>query len=129
MLSGYCVSCFQPAEYLYEDHPEVAIYLQSTLNASAAASGSAPVHPSEYQAEQLSSRIADQLMEQTDAIMTQAEQDGTDPEAALRDVVGRAVLNGWREENGMEVDDGAEGQTDAGPTDGDGPSSKRSRHE
>lgn len=50
------------------------------------------------------------LLAQAQTIMAQAEQDGSDPDAALREVVGRAVREGFSfgaEQRGGEQEEGA----------------------
>jgi hypothetical protein len=95
----------QPAEYLFEDHPEAAVYLQSLLVGAGRApqiltvrelDPSSQSTESAYQTERLSSQLTDDLMAQTSEIMERAERDGTDPEEELREIVSRAVLQGWR---------------------------------
>jgi hypothetical protein len=83
--------------------------------------------PSEYQTEQLSSQISDDLMAQTNEIMERHERNGTDPEAELREIVSRAVLQGWQgalngraQEQEEEVEMAPQGEEDQ-------PDSKRAR--
>lgn len=127
-------SLIQPAEALFEDHPEPAVYLQSLLvgngsasvplavTSSTTATTADPTRPSEFQAEQLSTRISETLMEETNEIMQRAEREGRDPEDELREAVSRAVLQGWGGINRAETgDDGQAGD--------EAPDSKRSRAE
>jgi hypothetical protein len=96
----------QPAEYLFEEHPETAVYLQSLLLGSEGAAENTSFRvlesvdtggvPSEYQAEQITSQLSEDLMSQTNEIMERHERNGTDPEAELREIVSRAVLQGWQ---------------------------------
>ena len=89
--------------------------------------GDSSGRPSEYQTEQLSNQISDDLMAQTNEIMERHERNGTDPEAELREIVSRAVLQGWQgalsgraQEQEEEVDMTPQAEADQ-------PDSKRAR--
>jgi hypothetical protein len=113
------------------------VYLQSLLlgtegtaeqpNIRLVDNADASGRPSEYQTEQLSSQISDDLMAQTNEIMERHERNGTDPEAELREIVSRAVLQGWQgalngraPEQEEEVEMAPQGEEDQ-------PDSKRTR--
>jgi uncharacterized protein len=111
----------QPAEYLFEEHPETAVYLQSLINSSnpLPLPNIIPTSTTSYQTEQATTQMTESLIAQTNQIMEDAARDGTDPEERLREVVGRALENGIRMGRQEEVL-GEETMVD-------GPSSKRAR--
>lgn len=106
------------AEYLFEDYPEVAIYLQSLVMPSSATSstsglgevGTVVAGAGEGTTEALSAQLTDDLIAQTQEIMKRAEQTGENPDELLRAVVGKAVLDGWKgaQEGAMDVEEEAE---------------------
>jgi hypothetical protein len=60
--------------------------------------------------DQYASRQTNDLLAQAQAIMAQAERDGSDPDAALREVVGRAVREGFSfgaDQRGEQEEEGA----------------------
>ncbi|KAJ9123366.1 hypothetical protein QFC22_001565 [Naganishia vaughanmartiniae] len=99
------------AETLFEDNPEVAMYIQSlvqpttssstTTTTTALAPGiSDPSNPtpstSAYQTEALTTSLTDDLISRTGEIMRDAEAHGYDPDERLREVVGQTLMDGWR---------------------------------
>ncbi len=121
---GQSLRSSQAAEYLFEEHPETAVFLQSLINSSNPLPLPAMTTSTttSYQNEQLTSQLTESLLAQTNQIMQDAERDGTDPEERLREVVGRAV------EDGMRMGRQEEAQAQAQETD-EGPTSKRAREE
>lgn len=80
------------AQYLAEEFPEVAIYLQS-LDPSAPSITTTTEQLPQYLAEQAVSSLADSVMEDSQAIIRRAEAEGRDPEEELRELVGKVVLD------------------------------------
>ncbi|OCH94446.1 ankyrin [Obba rivulosa] len=112
-----------PVEHLLEDFPEVATYLES-LRSSLANDNSisptlSPTHsqPSQHVQNLVSEHLTSSLMESVDDIMTRAEAEGRDPDAELRQVVGRAVLEGVATGYSMGTDEEQRGgaEHDHGP--------------
>ncbi|KAF9048720.1 ankyrin repeat-containing domain protein [Panaeolus papilionaceus] len=111
-----------PIDHLTEDFPQIADYLRSTLpsnltNSSSSVpttptsasdpSASLAVHlpsaqptlsnltsPSQHSQNAASELLTSALMSQVDEILQRAEAEGRDPEEELRQVVGRAVIDG-----------------------------------
>ena len=97
-----------------EDFPEVAAYLDTLTSQSTAAVGagadlssagsalshqspllsSSQVQPSQHAQNQASEQLTSSLMQSVQDIMMRAEADGHDPDAELREVVERTVLEG-----------------------------------
>ncbi|KAG2133651.1 uncharacterized protein EDB93DRAFT_1093111 [Suillus bovinus] len=86
----------QPIEYLQENFPEIAAYLQSRLNPSSCTIPEAvsPSRPSQYQQNIATESLTSSLMQSVHDIMQRSEADGRDPDEELRQVVGRTVLEG-----------------------------------
>ena len=121
------------AEFLFEDNPEVAMYIQNLIQpptseaisaALAATTASGNPQPSAYQTEALSSSIADDLISQTGEIMRDAEAQGYNPDERLRAVVSQALMDGWRRNRDQAAMEGV--QEDQA---GDEQDSKRSRRD
>ncbi|BEI87200.1 hypothetical protein CcaverHIS002_0705460 [Cutaneotrichosporon cavernicola] len=81
------------AESLADDQPAVAAYLRSLTGDAGPEATDEGV--SQHAMDAYASRQTNDLLAQTQAIMAQAERDGSDPDAALREVVGRAVREGF----------------------------------
>ncbi|KAF8573665.1 ankyrin [Ramaria rubella] len=120
-----------PAQHLAEEFPSVSAYLHS-LNPSAPPPASAPIpQPSGYNTDQVASELTQSILTDAQSIMQRAEAEGRDPEAELREMVGRAVLDGvvtgatWAQD-GMDEDGGDETGGRQGELDGE-PESKRSK--
>lgn len=108
----------KPATQLAEDFPEVAEYLESvsaTTNVqtpsnapSTAVPSSAQVSqnytPSQHAQNQASEAMTSTLMDSVQEIMQRSEAEGTDPDAELRQLVGRTVLQGVVTGYDMTVD-------------------------
>lgn len=88
------LSASQPIDHLNEDFPELANYLRSVLSTPLPASALAPPQPSQYQQDIASEHLTSELMASVQNVIQTAELDGRDPEEELRQVVGRAVLEG-----------------------------------
>ncbi|GHJ86045.1 hypothetical protein NliqN6_2447 [Naganishia liquefaciens] len=124
------------AEFLFEDNPDVAMYLQTliqpltseAISAALAATNSAATagtaQPSAYQTEALSSSIADDLISQTGEIMRDAEAQGYNPDERLRAVVSQALMDGWRRNRDQAAMEGVQEEQAAEEQD-----SKRSRRD
>ncbi|KIP05027.1 hypothetical protein PHLGIDRAFT_129141 [Phlebiopsis gigantea 11061_1 CR5-6] len=87
-----------PAGCHAEEFPEVATYLES-ISPSTAATHTAPsiqtnFVPSQHAQEQASEALTSSLMDSVQVIMERAEAEGRDPDAELREVVSRAVMQG-----------------------------------
>ncbi|CAK9782299.1 ankyrin [Cutaneotrichosporon oleaginosum] len=96
------------AESLAEDHPAVAAYLRSLTGDAAPSAPEDAV--SQHAMDAYASRQTNDLLAQAQEIMAQAERDGSDPDAALRAVVERAVREGFSfgaEQGGSETEEGA----------------------
>jgi len=113
----------QPVEHLSEDFSEVASYLESLRSSLANDNSiSPPLSPSHGQPSQhvqnlVSEHLTSSLMESVDDIMTRAEAEGRNPDAELRQVVGRAVLEGIATgySMGAEEERRGEAEHDHGP--------------
>ncbi|KAJ9107357.1 hypothetical protein QFC21_000807 [Naganishia friedmannii] len=107
------------AETLFEDNPEVAMYIQSLVQQTTTSSSTTvpaitggdasnpttTTNPSAYQTEALTSSMTDDLISRTGEIMRDAEARGYNPDERLREVVSQALMDGWRrnrEEAGLE---------------------------
>ncbi|KAJ9090922.1 hypothetical protein QFC19_009348 [Naganishia cerealis] len=106
------------AEYLFEDNPEVAMYIQSLLQPASSSTTTAAItsdaagatipttNPSAYQTEALTTSMTDDLISRTGEIMRDAEARGYNPDERLREVVSAALMDGWRrnrEEAGLDA--------------------------
>ncbi|KAL1409711.1 hypothetical protein Q8F55_003707 [Vanrija albida] len=102
------------ADSLEEDHPAVAAYLRG-VTGEAAPETHAGAEVSQYAVDQYASRQTDDLLAETQRIMEESERDGVDPEERLREVVGRAVRQGFNfgGELGHAADDAAATGDDA----------------
>lgn len=109
----------QAADFIEDDHPEIAQYLRSLLPSSTTISDpstAAPVAqidgsgPSALAIDNYAQDQASSLLQETQRIMREAEQTGENPDEKLREVVERAVREGmaWGGENG--ADGAADGQ-------------------
>ncbi|OSD06312.1 ankyrin [Trametes coccinea BRFM310] len=119
-----------PAQYLEEDHPEVAAFLESLSGGgSGGNSGStlaSPIEmheqPSQHAQNVASEHLTSSLIQDVQGIMERAEAEGREAsDEELREVVGRAVLQGMVTGYGMSQD-GAQGREER-----DGDAAKRSR--
>ncbi|PPR05750.1 hypothetical protein CVT24_006689, partial [Panaeolus cyanescens] len=129
-----------PIDHLAEEFPQVADYLRSSLTTSVTTSppsasdqsatrpaqlpsAQPTLSPSQHSQNVASELLTSALMSQVDQIMHRAEAEGRDPEEELRQVVGRAVIEGVVTGFGMTNQsshlDGRE--------EGDNPASKRPR--
>ncbi|KAI9061046.1 ankyrin [Trametes sanguinea] len=117
-----------PAQYLEEDHPEVAAYLEG-LSSGGGNSGStlaSPIEmheqPSQHAQNVASEHLTSSLIQSVQGIMERAEAEGREAsDEELREVVGRAVLQGMVTGYGMSQE-GAQGREER-----DGDDVKRSR--
>ncbi|KAI9638308.1 ankyrin repeat-containing domain protein [Dioszegia hungarica] len=89
------------ADYLEDDHPEIAAYLRSMPSGGVppAADGAAAV---DARAERIADMEADELMLEAQAIMEEAQRTGEDPEGRLRGIVEQAVNRGIAAAGGAE---------------------------
>lgn len=83
-----------PAGHLAEDFPSISAYLHSLDPSAAPLPSTTPSQPSNYTADQAASHLTNSLLTDAHVIMQRAEAEGRDPEAELREMVGRAVLDG-----------------------------------
>lgn len=120
-----------PIEHLSEDFPQVATYLQSLSSAEPVVTGAASLasnsqQPSQHQQNIVSEEMTSSLMQSVQDIMRRAEAEGRDPDAELREVVGRTVLEGVL--TGYEMTtDGNGNASDTQDTRENGNGAKRSR--
>jgi hypothetical protein len=119
----------QPAEALAEEHPQISQYLLS-LDPSNPQPPSLPSAEEEEEGpisalavENYTSTQTTNLLEETKRIMEESERDGTDPDERLREVVERAVREGF---NFGGVLGGVAGVAESIEVDGGG---KRSRED
>ena len=120
----------QPAEHLEEEFPDVAAFLRSLSGEPA--STSTPQQPdiampSNLATDVASERLTNNLLANVQDIMRRAETDGSDPDEELREVVGRALVEGMTIGREWDVHVGG-GSGDAG-ADEDGGAGKRPRME
>ena len=90
----------QPAEALAEEHPQISQYLLSLdpsqpqqILPPTEEDGEGPI--SALAVENYTSTQTTNLLEETKRIMEESERDGTDPDERLREVVERAVREGF----------------------------------
>lgn len=90
------------AETLNDDSPDVAAYLRSVTGEAAPAPAEdqemqdTPQGVSSQAVDAFASQQTQELLARTQAIMEQAEKDGTNPDERLREVVERAVREGFQ---------------------------------
>lgn len=100
----------QAADFLEEDHPDIAIYLRSLASSSIMAPPAPPapfvgsvrtidaiddsVPASALAVDNYAQEQASSLMVEAQRIMEEAERTGEDPDAKLREVVERAIRQG-----------------------------------
>jgi len=108
---------FQAAEYLAEDFPAVSQYLYSLDPSAVPLQQPTPLpRPSNYTTDQAANELTQSILTDAQAIMQRAEAEGRDPEAELREMVGRAVLGGvmtgatWAQESATEEVAGPNGR-------------------
>lgn len=87
---------------LDDEHPEISTYLRSLTGAPPPAPPTQPLENnpnandvSALAVDNYTSQQTTDLMEETRRIMEAAERDGTDPDERLREVVERAVRQGF----------------------------------
>lgn len=114
----------QPAQALEEEHPQIASYLHSLSPSSTSNptlslnQNTNPEDVSALAVDQYTSQQTTDLLAETRVIMEQCERDGTDPDERLREVVERAVREGFN--FGGQLGDaaggggGGEGEEDEG---------------
>lgn len=89
----------QPAQALEEEHPSISTYLHSlSPDYNTNSTAQIPTDPNEVSAlavDNYTSAQTSDLLAQTRVIMEQCERDGTDPDERLREVVERAVREGF----------------------------------
>lgn len=116
----------KPAEHLSEDFQEVAAYLNN-LPGSRGDDAAAPValpagqhQPSQHAQNIASEHLTSSLLQSAQDIMQRAEAEGRNPEEELRQVVGRAVLEGVVTGYGMstEAEDRREDRADLNGSNG-----------
>ncbi|KAG5647398.1 hypothetical protein DXG03_000468 [Asterophora parasitica] len=84
-----------PIDHLSEDFPDVASFLQSRLSPGPSTSAvNAPASPSQHTQDAAANHLTSALLASVDEIMHRAAAEGRDPDAELRDVVSRTVLEG-----------------------------------
>ena len=91
------VSTKKPIDHLSEEFPQVASYLRTVSSTGLTTTGApseAIPQPSQYQQNIASEELTSSLMQSVQDIMQRAGVEGRDPEAELREVVGRTVLEG-----------------------------------
>jgi hypothetical protein len=127
----------QPAQALEEEHPQISTYLhsldpnsQSTINPANPTTSTEEGPISALAVETYTSHQTTNLLEETKRIMEASERDGTDPDEQLREVVERAVREGFNfggalggvaaAASGVEVDGEDEGRKRARDMDGNG---------
>ncbi len=130
LLSGIARSCdCQPAQYLEDEElPAVAAYLRSIGGGATAESEGAPVHetPSQHAQNAASENLTSWLLESVQDVIQRAQAEGSDvPEEELRQIVGRAVIEGVITGYGM----GTEVAGETGPEQRNGDDAKRPRME
>lgn len=119
----------QPAEALAEEHPQISQYLLSLDPSNPQPPSLAPSELEEegpisaLAVENYTSTQTTNLLEETKRIMEESERDGTDPDERLREVVERAVREGF---NFGGVLGGVAGVAESIEVDGGG---KRSRED
>ncbi|GJE96613.1 ankyrin repeat domain-containing protein [Phanerochaete sordida] len=125
-----------PAAHLAEDFPEVAAYLESVSPTPALGEAASTIlaqpgyMPSQHAQEQASEVLTSSLMSTVQEIMERTQREGGDPDAELREVVSRAVMQGVVTGYGMGQDaqDDERRPGENGHTNGDsGNDTKRSR--
>ncbi|KAI1797356.1 ankyrin [Ganoderma leucocontextum] len=118
-----------PAQYLEgEEFPAVAAYLRSIDGGGAAEGEGTPEHeqPSQHAQNAASENLTSSLLESVQDVIQRAQAEGRDvPEEELRQIVGRAVIEGVITGYGMGAD--AAGET--GPQQRNGDDAKRPRME
>lgn len=96
----------QAADALEEDHPEISSYLRSLTDPTSTTTSNSQtqdltnpnateVDVSALAVDEYTSQQTSSLLEDTKRIMEEAERDGTDPDERLREVVERAVRQGF----------------------------------
>jgi hypothetical protein len=82
-------------DHLTEDFPQIADYLRSTLDPSAAPLDQAVTSPSQHSQNAVSEQLTSNLMSSLQELAERTQAEGRDPlEEELRRAVGRAVLDG-----------------------------------
>ncbi|CDO72463.1 hypothetical protein BN946_scf184980.g4 [Trametes cinnabarina] len=86
-----------PAQYLEEDHPEVAAYLESLSGGDSGSTIASPIEmheqPSQHAQNAASENLTSSLIDSVQGIMQRAEAEGREAsDEELREVVGRAVM-------------------------------------
>lgn len=118
----------QPAQYLEEDYPAVAAYLESLSGGSAGGAEAAPVEmleqPSQHAQNVASENLTSSLLQDVQDVMQRAEAEGREAsDEELRQIVSRAVIEGMVTGYGMSAESGQ------GREDRDGDEAKRPRTE
>jgi uncharacterized protein len=105
----------QPAASLEEEFPEVATYLESVTSTT----GSTPARdtntnsmPSQHAQNQASEELTMELIQGVQDIMQRAEAEGKDPNAELRALVSRTVIQGVATGYEMSADTSERRDTD-----------------
>ncbi|KIK95428.1 hypothetical protein PAXRUDRAFT_827019 [Paxillus rubicundulus Ve08.2h10] len=99
-----------PIEHLQEDFPDIATLLQSQLDTSSV-NPPAPMtsQPSQHLQNAASDTLTSSLIQSVHDIMQRAEEEGTNPDEALRAAVSRTVLEGVLAGYDMSARDDADG--------------------
>lgn len=84
----------QAADYHEEDHPEITAYLRTLGQLAGSGPQSGELDEAASRVDAYTSSQADALIEETQRVMAEAAARGEDPEAALREIVERAVREG-----------------------------------
>ena len=80
---------------LEDEHPDVAAYLRSLSSGDAQPPVGNGVEVSELAVDQYANQQTSSLLHETQRIMEESERDGVDPDERLREVVERAVRDGF----------------------------------
>lgn len=121
----------KPIEHLTEEFPQIADYLRSTIDPSAAgvmATTVATTAPSQHSQNLASEQLTSALMSSVQEIMERTEAEGQDPEEELRQLVSRTVLEGVVTGYEMTVDS-SDSVNPRGDNAQDSTPSKRSRND
>ncbi|KAI9000586.1 ankyrin [Trametes punicea] len=100
-----------PAEYLQEDFPEVATYLENLSGTNSGSAQAPPIemheHPSQHAQNIASENLTSSLLQSVQDAMQRAEAEGREAsDEELRQIVGRAVIGGLVTGYGMSTEGG-----------------------
>ncbi|KAI0368749.1 ankyrin [Pilatotrama ljubarskyi] len=111
-----------PAQYLEEDFPAVAAYLENLGGTNTGGAEAAPVemheNPSQHAQNVASENLTSSLLQDVQAVMQRAEAEGREAsDDELRQIVGRAVIEGMVTGYGMSAEGGGETREERGSDD------------